>query len=93
MAIGLHYQRRVDAMKAQRHAALGSKACVDCGWRWRQHGPYCRTCARARGDMRTLRQIQAEQARTLQATLVAAPPTREPREVIVDGVLYEVVWP
>jgi hypothetical protein len=68
--------------------------CVGCGWRWRQDGGLCRSCARAGGDTARTADRDAEslaRQRARQARPAAgAVPALAVR--VIDGVEYVVVY-
>ena len=77
--------------------------CTRCQVRWRQpyHQTFCRQCAQAMGvSLRTTRQADAERQARVEAVMPQAVSQPGPshaevmaREVMADGVIYEVVWP
>ena len=66
--------------------------CVQCGRRWKQDGALCRTCANDAGlAIGTFERERARVARRRPLFMIDRSP-RPPREITVDGVVYEVMF-
>lgn len=75
-----------------------SYRCAECGVRWAQWGGLCRRCWRSSGQpVETTREREAGRIarRTAREDRVGhvLPALEGPRrEVLIDGVLYEIIW-